>query len=132
MMPANNLRRNLQALCVITLFICFIPVNSSAAQHLAYYSDYFSFIGRDASGYVAFALDNNRGVDGPDYQAEHFGVMYDQKAGWVPLSGAGDYANTQGLPERSGGNQSEAARLLGISRTSVWKQIKKYNLTATR
>jgi PAS domain S-box-containing protein len=29
---------------------------------------------------------------------------------------------------RSGGNQSEAARLLGISRTSVWKQIKKYNL----
>ncbi len=34
--------------------------------------------------------------------------------------------------ERSGGNQSEAARLLGISRTSVWKQIKKYNLTVTR
>jgi two-component system, NtrC family, response regulator HydG len=30
---------------------------------------------------------------------------------------------------RSGGNQSEAARLLGISRTSVWKQIKKYRLS---
>lgn len=29
---------------------------------------------------------------------------------------------------RSGGNQSKAARLLGISRTSVWKQIKKYNV----
>jgi two-component system response regulator HydG len=29
---------------------------------------------------------------------------------------------------RCGGNQSEAARLLGISRTSVWKQIKKYHL----
>ena len=26
------------------------------------------------------------------------------------------------------GNQSEAARLLGLSRTSVWNQIKKYNL----
>jgi len=30
---------------------------------------------------------------------------------------------------RSGGNRSEAARLLGLSRTSVWKQIKKYNIT---
>jgi PAS domain S-box-containing protein len=29
---------------------------------------------------------------------------------------------------RSAGNRSEAARLLGISRTSVWKQIKKYDL----
>ena len=29
---------------------------------------------------------------------------------------------------RTGGNQSQAARLLGISRTSVWKQIRKYNI----
>ncbi|MGD8542855.1 MAG: helix-turn-helix domain-containing protein [Desulfobacteraceae bacterium] len=29
----------------------------------------------------------------------------------------------------AGGNQSRAARLLGISRTSVWNQIKKYDLT---
>lgn len=28
----------------------------------------------------------------------------------------------------SGGNQSEAARLLGISRTSVWNQIKRYKI----
>ena len=28
----------------------------------------------------------------------------------------------------AGGNRSEAARLLGISRTSVWKQMKKYKL----
>ncbi|MBR9986917.1 MAG: helix-turn-helix domain-containing protein [Desulfosarcina sp.] len=27
--------------------------------------------------------------------------------------------------KRANGNQSEAARLLGISRTSVWNQIKK-------
>jgi len=31
---------------------------------------------------------------------------------------------------RAGGNRSEAARLLGISRTSVWKQINKYGLQA--
>ncbi len=30
--------------------------------------------------------------------------------------------------KRSGGNQSEAARLLGISRTSVWQQIKKFQV----
>ena len=29
---------------------------------------------------------------------------------------------------QTGGNQSQAARLLGISRTSVWKQIRKYNI----
>jgi len=29
---------------------------------------------------------------------------------------------------QSGGNQSEAARILGISRTSVWSQIKKYSI----
>jgi two-component system response regulator HydG len=34
--------------------------------------------------------------------------------------------------ERAGGNRSEAARLLGLSRTSVWKQIRKYNLTVAR
>jgi len=30
--------------------------------------------------------------------------------------------------KRANGNQSEAARLLGLSRTSVWNQIKKYKL----
>jgi transcriptional regulator of acetoin/glycerol metabolism len=30
--------------------------------------------------------------------------------------------------EKSGGNQSEAARLLDISRTSVWSQMKRFNL----
>jgi transcriptional regulator of acetoin/glycerol metabolism len=29
---------------------------------------------------------------------------------------------------KSGGNQSKAARILGISRTSVWSQIKKFNI----
>ncbi|MGD9249812.1 MAG: sigma 54-interacting transcriptional regulator [Desulfobacterales bacterium] len=34
--------------------------------------------------------------------------------------------------EASGGNQSAAARLLGISRTSVWNQIKRYNIDLGR
>jgi len=31
--------------------------------------------------------------------------------------------------QKSGGNQSQAARILGISRTSVWNQIKRFNIT---
>jgi two-component system response regulator HydG len=33
---------------------------------------------------------------------------------------------------QSGGNQSEASRILGISRTSVWSQIKKYGIKPVR
>jgi transcriptional regulator of acetoin/glycerol metabolism len=33
----------------------------------------------------------------------------------------------QALREASG-NQSEAAKLLGVSRTSVWNQMKRFNL----
>jgi two-component system response regulator HydG len=34
--------------------------------------------------------------------------------------------------QQSGGNQSEAARILGISRTSVWSQIKRYGIKPVR
>ncbi len=34
--------------------------------------------------------------------------------------------------QQSGGNQSEASRILGISRTSVWNQIKKYGIKPAR
>lgn len=34
-----------------------------------------------------------------------------------------------GALRKSGGNQSEAARILGISRTSVWNQIRKFNIS---
>ncbi|RLB60338.1 MAG: sigma-54-dependent Fis family transcriptional regulator [Deltaproteobacteria bacterium] len=34
--------------------------------------------------------------------------------------------------KQSGGNQSQAARILGISRTSVWNQIKKYGIKTAR
>lgn len=97
---AGNIPRSIRVLSTIILLLCLEPVNSSAKEKLAYYSDYFSFIGRDGMGYVAFALDNNRGVDGADYQAEHFVVMYDQQSGWIPLSGTGDYDNIKGQLER--------------------------------
>ncbi len=60
---------------------------------LVYYSDYFSFIGSDDRGMVAFALDNNRGRDGDSWQAEHFAVLHDEKAGWQPVAGSGPYYN---------------------------------------
>ncbi len=63
------------------------------ALKLAYYSDYFSFIGGDEQGMVAFALDNNRGRDGDSWQAEHFVVLHDEKAGWQNVSGDGPYYN---------------------------------------
>ena len=34
--------------------------------------------------------------------------------------------------QQSGGNQSQAARILGISRTSVWNQIRKYGIKPAR
>jgi hypothetical protein len=87
-------------LYLVFLFFFILPASASAIERLAYYSDYFSFIGGDANGFVAFALDNNRGIDGSDYQAEHFGVLYDENSGWVKLVGTGDYENVHGELER--------------------------------
>ena len=65
-----------------------IPTSS-----LIYVSDYVSFIGQDSQGKVAFALDNSRGQDGEAYQAQHFLVLHDEKAGWVRLDGNSRYDN---------------------------------------
>lgn len=65
------------------------------ASSLLYVSDYFSFIGEDSQGHVAFALDNNRGRDGNTYQAEHFLVLHDETRGWVDLKGNGRYENAR-------------------------------------
>lgn len=66
----------------------------SAGSSLVYISDYFSFIGgQDSQGRVAFALDNNRGRDGDDYQAQHFLVLHDEKTGWARLDGNSRYDN---------------------------------------
>ncbi len=63
------------------------------SMKLVYYSDYFSFIGGDDRGMVAFALDNNRGRDGDSWQAEHLAVLHDEKAGWQGVTGSGPYYN---------------------------------------
>lgn len=61
-----------------------------------YVSDYFSFVGKDQHGWVAFALDNNRGQDGDTWQAEHFVVLHDDRRGWVQMVGGGKYPNPNG------------------------------------
>lgn len=61
---------------------------------LSYYSDYYSFVGWDENGAVAFAIDNNRGQDGATWQAEHFVVLFDEQTGWQSLQGNGAYDNT--------------------------------------
>jgi hypothetical protein len=63
------------------------------AASLIYVSDYFSFVGQDGQGRVAFALDNNRGRDGAGYQAEHFAVLHDERQGWIEVIGDGPYEN---------------------------------------
>jgi hypothetical protein len=66
-----------------------------SASDLVTVSDYFSFVGADAQGHVAFALDNNRGRDGSAYQVEHFYVvLHDERQGWMHVSGIGRYENT--------------------------------------
>ncbi len=67
-----------------------------AEEPLAYYSDYYSFVGADARGRVAFALDTNRGQDGRAFQAEHFVVLHDERRGWIDVRGNGAYPNPNG------------------------------------
>ena len=65
------------------------------ASRLIYVSDYVSFVGQDAQGHVAFALDTNRGRDGDAYQAEHFLVLHDELKSWVNLAGNGRFENAK-------------------------------------
>ena len=70
-----------------------------AGAELSYVSDYVSFVGADATGRVAFALDANRGYDAtpPGRRAERlqaeiaYAVLHDERAGWVELSGVARY-----------------------------------------
>ncbi len=91
-----TLRYICTCLCLILLFCG----SAQATEKLAYYSDHFSFSGQDEKGYLLFALDNNRGVDRGEFQAEHFGVLYDQQQGWIDLVGIGEYNNPTGILTR--------------------------------
>jgi hypothetical protein len=60
---------------------------------LEYVSDYFSFVGADEHGRVCFALDNNRGRDGEDYQSEHNLSLHAEHEGWIEVVGKGVLPN---------------------------------------
>ncbi|WP_020677737.1 hypothetical protein [Geopsychrobacter electrodiphilus] len=84
----------IKILVISPLMLLMLLIGSaSAAESPVYYSDYFSFIGQDETGYLLFALDNNRGVDKGKFQAAHFGVLYDEHQGWIDLVGTGAYPN---------------------------------------
>jgi len=56
-------------------------------------SDYFSFVGADEKGRVAFAIDNDRTRRGKKFTADAHVVLHADGAKWVTVSGAGDYEN---------------------------------------
>jgi hypothetical protein len=62
-----------------------------ASSKLVYFSDYFSFVGEDSQGHMAFAIDNNRGRDVDAYQAEHLVFLHDEKQGWLDVPGVRTY-----------------------------------------
>jgi len=95
MLPALN-RFFLSSLLLLLL----LAHTAQATDTLAYYSDYFSFIGQDEKGYLLFALASSRGVDDGEFQAEHFGVLYAQGEGWIDLVGTGAYLNPRGVLTR--------------------------------
>jgi two-component system, NtrC family, response regulator HydG len=72
------------------------------------------------------------GMIGPDHLPPQIGdAPTGTNAGASPLETSLEEVKRARLVDalkRAGGNRSEAARLLGISRTSVWKQINKYGL----
>lgn len=88
-------RRDLLARALIGAAGAHIPfaVLADARQPRLYYSDYFSFVGRDDKGYVYLAHDNNRGRTGDDHHADHWIAMYDEATGWVEVKGSAHYPN---------------------------------------
>ena len=106
--PMRRACRYLRLLSVLGVLVAALPAVAADSEtpgayrketavsppaDLVYASDYLSFIGRDEQGYVAFALDTNRGRDGDSFQAEHFAVLHDERQGWVDLEGNGAYDN---------------------------------------
>jgi hypothetical protein len=101
-------------------------VAESSASTLVYVSDYFSFVGTDQQGRVAFALDNNRGRDGDAYQAEHFVALHDERKGWVNVAGNGRYDNAGKELSRIPNSpffQFEGTPETGLTATSVTNDL---------
>jgi hypothetical protein len=104
MVSARHGRATATVLCLVFV-LSFLPAQADRTpvtddsftdippSTLIYVSDYFSFIGQDSHGKVAFALDNSRGRDGDAYQAQHFLVLHNEKTGWARLDGNSRYDN---------------------------------------
>lgn len=87
-------RRTFLRGCAAAGFLPAVVTGAASAQKIiAYHSDYFSFVGEDDEGLVAFAIDNNRGQFGDLYQADHFIEYFDDKRGFVRMKGDGRYPN---------------------------------------
>ncbi|MDW7709226.1 MAG: hypothetical protein SCH98_02035 [Deferrisomatales bacterium] len=97
--------------------VLILSAPSLAGARLAYYSDYFSFVGQDEQGRVAFALDTNRGQDGREFQAEHFAVLHAEGQGWIGLRGSGPFPNTGQVLE--GLTDSEHFRFSGTPESGM-------------
>lgn len=103
-----------------------VPAYELPQSTLIYVSDYFSFVGADSHGRVAFALDNNRGRDGDAYQAEHFVVLHDERKGWIDVQGNGFYDNSKkelALIPDSPFFQFESTPEAGLTITSAKNQL---------
>jgi hypothetical protein len=86
-------------------------------SELVYVSDYFSFVGQDEQGHVSFAIDNNRGRDGAEHQAEHFVVLHDEVQGFIDVPDFTRYPNPRG--ELRGIPDSERFAFTGARRTGL-------------
>ena len=62
-----------------------------AEAEVAMFSDYYSFVGLDQRGWIAFAIDNNRQRAVGRYEADHATFMYDGESGFVDIAGYGKY-----------------------------------------
>ena len=62
-----------------------------AEADVAMFSDYYSFVGLDQRGWLAFAIDNNRQRAVGRYEADHATFMYDGESGFVDIAGYGEY-----------------------------------------
>jgi len=66
---------------------------SLAGPKPVFVSDYFSFIGSDERGHVAFAIDNDRSRRDSKFDADAHVFLHDEREGWIRVSGNGSYAN---------------------------------------
>jgi hypothetical protein len=64
-----------------------------AGPEPVFVSDYFSFVGADGKGHVAFAIDNDRSRRNNKFDADAHVFLHDEREGWIKVSGNGAYEN---------------------------------------